>query len=84
MFIVSGPEMILAQCKAGIVSALPALNARPESILDEWLSRITYVFVANCGATGSRRVLRQPPVSLSRSLHLRTSHQTLGTSKLSR
>ncbi|MFB3125260.1 MAG: hypothetical protein ACE1Z7_06760, partial [Woeseiaceae bacterium] len=49
MFIVSGPEMILAQCKAGIVGALPALNARPESILDEWLSRITYVFVTNCG-----------------------------------
>ncbi len=84
MFIVSGPEMVLAQCKAGIVGASPVLNARSESMLDEWLSRITYVFVANCGATGSRRVLRHPPVSLSRSLHLQPSHQTLGTSKLSR
>ncbi len=84
MFIVSGPDLVLAQCNAGIVGAFPALNARPQSMLDEWLSRITYVFVANCGATGSRRVLRQPPVSLSRSLHLQTSHQTLGTSKLSR
>ena len=41
MFIVSGPELVLAQCKAGIVGAFPALNARPESMLDEWLSKIT-------------------------------------------
>ena len=41
MFIVSGPELVLAQCKAGIVGAFPALNARPKSMLDEWLSRIT-------------------------------------------
>ncbi len=41
MFIVSGPELVLAQCKAGIVGAFPALNARPESTLDEWLAQIT-------------------------------------------
>lgn len=41
MFIVSGPELVLAQCKAGIVGAFPALNARPESMLVEWLSKIT-------------------------------------------
>jgi len=41
MFIVSGPELVLAQCKAGIVGAFPALNARPESVLDEWLARIS-------------------------------------------
>jgi nitronate monooxygenase len=41
MFIVSTPELVLAQCKAGIVGSFPALNARPESMLDEWLSRIT-------------------------------------------
>ena len=41
MFIVSGPELVLAQCKAGIVGAFPALNARPQSMLDEWLCRIT-------------------------------------------
>ena len=40
MFIVSGPELVLAQCKAGIVGSFPALNARPESMLDEWLTRI--------------------------------------------
>ena len=41
MFIVSGPELVLAQCKSGIIGAFPALNARPQSMLDEWLARIS-------------------------------------------
>ncbi|MBC7987643.1 MAG: nitronate monooxygenase [Sphingomonadaceae bacterium] len=41
MFIVSGPALVIAQCKAGIVGSFPALNARPESLLDEWLHEIT-------------------------------------------
>ena len=41
MFIVSGPELVIAQCKAGVVGSFPALNARPQSLLDEWLDRIT-------------------------------------------
>jgi nitronate monooxygenase len=41
MFIVSGPELVLAQCKSGVIGAFPALNARPASMLDEWLSQIT-------------------------------------------
>jgi nitronate monooxygenase len=41
LFIVSGPELVIAQCKAGIVGSFPALNARPQSLLDEWLHRIT-------------------------------------------
>ena len=40
LFIVSGPELVIAQCKAGIVGSFPALNARPVEKLDEWLSRI--------------------------------------------
>jgi len=40
MFIVSGPELVIAQCKAGIVGSFPALNARPQEMLDEWLVRI--------------------------------------------
>lgn len=39
-FIVSNPDLVLAQCKAGIVGAFPALNARPQPLLDEWLTRI--------------------------------------------
>src|ERR1700726_2901465 len=40
LFIVSGPELVIAQCKAGIVGSFPALNARPVEKLDEWLTRI--------------------------------------------
>ncbi|AOY96151.1 2-nitropropane dioxygenase [Cupriavidus sp. USMAA2-4] len=40
MFIVSYPELVLAQCKAGIVGAFPTLNARHPELLDEWLTRI--------------------------------------------
>jgi nitronate monooxygenase len=41
LFIVSGPELVIAQCKAGIVGSFPALNARPQTMLDEWLHQIT-------------------------------------------
>ena len=41
LFIISGPELVIAQCKAGIVGSFPALNARPASQLDEWLAQIT-------------------------------------------
>src|SRR5688500_7604566 len=41
LFIVSGPALVIAQCKAGIVGSFPALNARPQSLLDEWLHQIT-------------------------------------------
>jgi nitronate monooxygenase len=47
MFIVSGPELVLAQCKAGIVGAFPALNARPESMLDEWLAQVSEELAAH-------------------------------------
>ena len=41
LFIVSGPELVIAQCKAGVVGSFPSLNARPVSQLDEWLARMT-------------------------------------------
>jgi nitronate monooxygenase len=41
LFIVSNPDLVIAQCKAGIVGSFPALNARPQSLLDEWLHRIS-------------------------------------------
>ncbi|MEM8562336.1 MAG: nitronate monooxygenase family protein [Pseudomonadota bacterium] len=41
LFIVSNPDLVIAQCKAGIVGSFPALNARPESELEVWLQRIT-------------------------------------------
>ncbi|QNP48567.1 NAD(P)H-dependent flavin oxidoreductase [Diaphorobacter aerolatus] len=41
LFIVSNPKLVVAQCKAGVVGSMPALNARPASQLDEWLAEIT-------------------------------------------
>ncbi|MDP3118664.1 MAG: nitronate monooxygenase family protein, partial [Phenylobacterium sp.] len=41
LFIISNPDLVIAQCKAGIVGSFPALNARPASQLDEWLAQIT-------------------------------------------
>lgn len=41
LFIISNPDLVIAQCKAGIVGSFPSLNARPEPVLEEWLIRIT-------------------------------------------
>ena len=40
LFIISGPELVIAQCKAGVVGSFPALNARPAEMLDKWLTQI--------------------------------------------
>ena len=41
LFIISNPDLVIAQCKNGVVGSFPALNARPVEVLDEWLTRIT-------------------------------------------
>jgi nitronate monooxygenase len=46
LFIISNPRLIIEQCKAGIVGAMPALNARPAAQLDEWLAEITETLAA--------------------------------------
>ncbi|MAW85335.1 MAG: nitronate monooxygenase [Phyllobacteriaceae bacterium] len=47
LFIISHPPLVLEQCKAGIVGSFPALNARPEAQLDEWLAQITEELAAH-------------------------------------
>lgn len=47
LFIISGPELVIAQCKAGVIGSFPALNARPQSQLDEWLHQITEELAAH-------------------------------------
>jgi nitronate monooxygenase len=54
LFIISGPELVIAQCKAGIVGSFPALNARPQTLLDEWLHRITEELAAHNRANPDR------------------------------
>ena len=46
LFIISHPKLVIAQCQAGIVGSMPALNARPASQLDEWLAEITETLAA--------------------------------------
>lgn len=46
MFLVSTPELVIAECTAGVIGSFPALNARPQSQLDEWLHQITEALAA--------------------------------------
>jgi nitronate monooxygenase len=54
LFIISHPPLVIAQCKAGVVGSFPALNARPEAQLDEWLAEITETLAAHDAANPDR------------------------------
>ena len=47
LFIISVPDLVIAQCKAGVVGSFPALNARPQALLDEWIARIKQELAAH-------------------------------------
>ncbi|MBL0726797.1 nitronate monooxygenase family protein [Piscinibacter sp. HJYY11] len=46
LFIISNPKLVIEQCKAGVIGSMPALNARPAELLDEWLAEITETLAA--------------------------------------
>ena len=50
MFIISNPDLVIAQCKGGVIGSFPALNARPKELLDEWLTRIKAELAADPNA----------------------------------
>ena len=54
LFIISHPPLVMAQCKAGVIGSFPALNARPEAQLDEWLAEITEGLAAHNAANPDR------------------------------
>jgi nitronate monooxygenase len=56
LFIASTPDLVIAQCKAGIIGSFPALNARPASALDEWLTRIRDELDAHAAANPGAKV----------------------------
>jgi nitronate monooxygenase len=56
MFLVSGPDLVLAACQAGIIGSFPAPNARTAEILDEWMGRITSALAAARAATPRRPI----------------------------
>ena len=66
MFIVSYPELVLAQCKAGIVGSFPALNARPAELLDEWLTRMNEELAAHRVANPAARI---GPIAVNQIVH---------------
>ena len=50
MFIISNPDLVIAQCRSGVIGAFPALNARPKEMLDDWLTRIKAELAADLQA----------------------------------
>ena len=66
LFIISHPPLVLEQCKAGVVGSFPALNARPEAQLDEWLAEITEE-LANHNASNPQR--RAAPFAVNQIVH---------------
>lgn len=72
LFIISHPQLTLAQCKAGIIGAFPALNARPESLLDEWLAQLTEELAAHNAASPTRKAA---PFAVNQIVH--TSNKRL-------
>lgn len=66
MFIASGPQLVAAQCKAGIVGAFPALNARPAALLDTWLTDLQKELADFQQANPGKRV---GPIAVNQIVH---------------
>ena len=66
LFIISNPKLVIEQCKAGVVGAVPALNARPASQLDEWLAEITETLAAYDKANPAHRAA---PFAINQIVH---------------
>ena len=66
LFIVSNPDLVIAQCVNGVVGSFPALNARPQDVLEEWLRRITDALSAAKEAEPERRIA---PYAVNQIIH---------------
>jgi nitronate monooxygenase len=75
MFLVSGPELVIAQCKAGIVGAFPALNARPLEQLDEWLAEIGESLGAEAAPFAVNLIVHRTNSRVERELALCEKHR---------
>lgn len=74
LFIISHPDLVLAQCKAGVVGSFPSLNARPAEQLDEWLAQITEELASYKAANPDKKVA---PFAVNQIVH--TSNNRLET-----
>lgn len=66
MFIVSNPDLVIAQCTSGVIGSFPALNARPAELLDEWLTRIETELAAQRKANPDARIA---PFAVNQIIH---------------
>lgn len=66
MFIVSNPELVVAQCTSGVIGSFPALNARPAEMLDEWLTRIETELAAQRQANPQAKIA---PFAVNQIIH---------------
>lgn len=66
MFIVSNPKLVIAQCMAGVVGSMPALNARPQTLLDEWLDEITSTLASERSKSPDRKIA---PFAINQIIH---------------
>ena len=73
LFIVSNPDLVIAQCKAGVVGSFPALNARPAELLEQWLTRIDTELADHKAANPQAEVA---PYAVNQIIH--TSNDRLG------
>ena len=77
MFIVSNPDLVVAQCRSGIIGAFPALNARPKELLDAWLGRIKAELAADpaAAAFAVNQIVHQSNDRLDRDMALCVKHE---------
>ena len=77
LFIISHPQLVIEQCKSGVVGSMPALNARPISQLDDWLAEITETLTAYNAANPQQRAA---PFAINQIVHKsndRLEHDTI-------
>ncbi len=77
MFIISNPDLVIAQCKSGVIGSFPALNARPESLLDDWLTRIKSELAADPKAApfAVNQIIHPSNVRLEHDMALCVKHE---------
>jgi len=77
MFIVSNPDLVIAQCKGGLIGSFPALNARPKEALDEWLTRIKAALAdaPNAAPFAVNQIIHQSNERLEHDMALCVKHE---------
>jgi len=77
MFIVSNPDLVIAQCRGGLIGSFPALNARPKEALDEWLSRIKAALAddPNAAPFAVNQIIHQSNERLEHDMALCVQHE---------